>query len=140
MPKQASPLNGHLLWDLALLTPGLARSHVSYLNLFVQEVLRSSWLPRLASMGDPNLWLHFAEQAVKFEHDLAPLRGLPLPPEANEGVHTPIPPSPPSRGSSSKGLRSGVLDLQLLHMRVLCAPLFPMPVTRIAAHRIEPGA
>ncbi|KAK9861218.1 hypothetical protein WJX84_003647 [Apatococcus fuscideae] len=51
----------------------------------VQEVLRSSWLPRLASLADPNLWMHFAEQAVKFEHDLAPLRGLPLPPDSREG-------------------------------------------------------
>ena len=45
----------------------------------MQGILKEHVLPRLASMGNTALWLHFAEEAVAFERSLAPLRGLPMP-------------------------------------------------------------
>ena len=33
----ASPLEGHLLWDLALITPGLARINLLYCNVVGQS-------------------------------------------------------------------------------------------------------
>ena len=58
MPEQASlfktgipldsPLEGHLLWDLASITPGLARSHLFYFILFLNLSWRAcSCNPRL---------------------------------------------------------------------------------------------
>ena len=56
MPEQAglfgsgvpldSPLEGHLLGDLALLTPGFARSYLIYFVLFYQCML--AWSDRMS--------------------------------------------------------------------------------------------
>ncbi|KAK9853117.1 hypothetical protein WJX84_011625 [Apatococcus fuscideae] len=84
--------DGPMLWAVeALAEPIAGTYHLPFelaraLRCSVQEVLRTSWLPRLAAMADANLWLHFAEKAVEFERNLAPLRGLPIPPGSAEGA------------------------------------------------------
>jgi hypothetical protein len=42
----------------------------------VAGILRNHVLPRLTSLNDAAAWLHFVDEAIKFERALAPLRGV----------------------------------------------------------------
>ncbi|KAK9817674.1 hypothetical protein WJX72_000495 [[Myrmecia] bisecta] len=48
------------------------------LRVAVQAILKDHVLPRLTQHGQRDLWLHFVEETVAFEQQLAPLRGLPV--------------------------------------------------------------
>ena len=43
----------------------------------MQSMLREQLLPRLAELGNVQLWQHMAECLAAFERELAPLRGVP---------------------------------------------------------------
>eukprot|EP00891_Asterochloris_glomerata_P000268 jgi/Astpho2/268/Aster-02159 len=53
----------------------------------VQRLLREHLLPRLAAQEHSEPWLHFVDEAVRFERELAPLKGLPAEEDDSTGPH-----------------------------------------------------
>ena len=45
-------------------------------SVAVASILRGHVLPRLGELGDAAAWLHFVDEAIAFERNLAPLRGV----------------------------------------------------------------
>ena len=50
----------------------------------VGDVLKSHVLPRLAEMQDPPSWLHYVDEAIRFEDNLAPFKGVVMNPQNME--------------------------------------------------------
>eukprot|EP00884_Botryococcus_braunii_P018181 jgi/Botrbrau1/5046/Bobra.37_1s0012.1 len=67
-------IEAHGLQDIYYVPFEFARA----IRSVVQEILRERLLPRLVAGGNAAHWLHFVEEAVQFERQLAPLRGLAL--------------------------------------------------------------
>lgn len=54
----------------------------------LKELLRGHLLPRLLAEASPPAWIHFAEEAVAFEGQLAQVRRPPPPPRPRAGAQT----------------------------------------------------